>query len=63
MRVQEFMMVQDWSDPLVKNDLLEKKASRKWNARAEVDEMEEWLQQEEVMGMVQHGKHGLVDEA
>ena len=24
-----------------------------------MDEMEEWLQQEEVMGMVQHGKQGL----
>ncbi len=58
-RVQEFMMLRDSSDAVVKNALPEKKGSRKWNARAEVDEMEERLQQEEVMGMVQHGKHGL----
>ena len=52
-------MVRDSSDPVVKNALPEKKASRKWNTRAEVDEMEEQLQQEELMGMVQHEKHGL----
>ena len=39
--------------------LSQRRQSQKWNARAEVDEMEEWLQQEEVMGMVQHGKQGL----
>ena len=47
-RVWEFMMVWDSSDPVVKNALPEKKASQKWNTRAEVDEMEEWMQQEQV---------------
>ena len=47
------MMVQNSNYSVVKNALPEKKA------RAEVDKMEEWLQQEEVLGMVQHGKHGL----
>ena len=54
--VREFMMVRDSSDPVVKNALPGKKASRKWNARAEVDEMEERLQQQEVMGMVHYRK-------
>uniref|UniRef100_UPI00358F4A9D uncharacterized protein n=1 Tax=Myxine glutinosa TaxID=7769 RepID=UPI00358F4A9D len=58
-RVREFMMLRDSRDAVVRNALPERKGSRKWNARAEVDEMEERLQQEEVMGMVQHGKHGL----
>ena len=38
-RVREFMMVQDLSDPVVKNVM----ASRTWNARVEVNEMEEQL--------------------
>ena len=47
-RVWEFMVVWDSSDPVVKNAVPEKKASLKWNARGEVDEMVERLQQEEV---------------
>ena len=43
---------------MLKNALLEKKASQTWMVRAEVDEMEEWLQQKELMGMVQHTKQG-----
>ena len=57
-RVQDFVMVRDLSDTLLKNAPPEK-TSRKWNARPEVDEMEERLQQEEVTGMVQYRKHGL----
>ena len=51
------MMMRFSNDPVVKKALPEKKASQKWNARAEVDEMEEWLQHE-VMGMVQRGQQG-----
>ena len=43
-RVREFMIVRDLRTLVVKIALPEKKACPKWNARAEVDEIEEQLQ-------------------